>query len=259
MLSILAFIYGASIGSFVQVIASRFRVAPIMKGRSKCLSCGEALRPSDLVPVLSYFLLRGRCRYCRTTYGISALVIEIVFGLCFVFLYLFILAPEVSLLNSFLLLLYYTVLFGVMGVMALYDRAHSYIPSPFLLAFLVLSSLMFGIRVFGDISLINLLSPFFVALPFFLLWLITKGKGLGFGDVILFFGVGEFFGTSRGLAVLVISVWVGALFGLYVKYLMPSHTTNKIHAIPFVPFIVIAFLFVLFTHIDVLSIAMFFS
>lgn len=242
----------------MQVVASRLHVAPIMKGRSKCLSCGEALRPSDLVPVLSYLFLKGKCRYCKSVYGSSALVIEIVFGCIFFLLYQCFLKDQVSLLASFLWLSYYTLLFGVLGVMALYDKAHSYIPTSFLGTFLLLTGVMYGIRIVDDPHVINILSPFFVALPFFGIWVITKGKGLGFGDVILFFGVGAYFGNLQGFAVLMISVWVGALFGLYYKYGMhkKSGTTT---AIPFVPFIVIAFLFVLFTDVDVFSIAMLFS
>jgi prepilin signal peptidase PulO-like enzyme (type II secretory pathway) len=250
VLSILAFIFGASIGSFVQVIASRLHVAPIMKGRSKCLSCGEALRVSDLVPVLSYLLLRGKCRYCKSKYGPSALVVEIVFGITFLLLYQLVFVGQPTLLLSLLWLTYYTALFVVLGVMALYDRIHSYIPLSFLATFLALCALMFGKRLLADPSITTLLSPIFVALPFFLIWLVSKGKGLGFGDVILFFGVGAFFGSLQGFAVLMISVWMGALYGLYFKYIVSRKKTG-VTPIPFVPFIVIGFLIVLFTGIDV--------
>jgi prepilin signal peptidase PulO-like enzyme (type II secretory pathway) len=117
---------------------------------------------------------------------------------------------------------------------------------------------MFLMRISEDPHLANIISPLFVAVPFFLIWLLTKGKGLGFGDVILFFGVGMFFGTLQGLAVLVLSVWVGALYGLYLKYIVNKKKTGMT-AMPFVPFIVLAFLFVLFTGVDVISIAMLFS
>ncbi len=250
MLSILAFIYGASIGSFVQVIASRLYVAPILKGRSKCLSCGEALRASDLVPVFSYLYLGGKCKYCKSTYGISALVIEILFGLSFLLLYQLIIVGQSTALLSFTWLVYYTALFIVLGVMALYDRAHSYIPLPFLTAFLALCAVMFGRRLFDDPNIITVLSPLFVAAPFLFIWLVSKGKGLGFGDVILFFGVGAFFGSLQGFAVLMISVWVGAVYGIYVKYIVDKKK-DRFTAIPFVPFIVIAFLFVLFTGVDI--------
>lgn len=258
MLSILAFIFGSSIGSFTQVIASRLHVAPIMKGRSKCLSCGEALRPYDLIPVLSYFLLKGKCRYCKTTYGISALVIEALFGVTFLLLYLCILSTEESLLLSFAWLVYYSLLFIVLGVMALYDKAHSYIPTSFLIAFLALAFGKFTLQLVDHVSISTFIAPFAVAGPFLAIWLFTKGRGLGFGDVILFFGVGAFFGIAQGFAVLIISVWAGALFGLYYKYAVKKkHSMST--PIPFVPFIVFAFLIVLFTDIDILSIALFFA
>lgn len=74
----------------------------------------------------------------------------------------------------------------------------------------------------------------------------------------MFFGVGAFFGSLQGFAVLILSVWMGAIVGLYVKYIRNKKSYSHI-AIPFVPFIVIGFLIVLFTGIDVFSIAMFFS
>ena len=258
MLSILAFILGASIGSFVQVIVSRLHVAPIMKGRSKCLSCGEALRPYDLIPLVSYLFLKGKCRYCKTKYGVSALLIESIFGITFLLLYQLIIKDQASILESASWLIYYTALFGVLGVIALYDRIHSYIPLSFLSSYIVITSIMFVKRLMEDTQIITFLAPIFVALPFFAIWIFTKGRGLGFGDVIVFFGVGAFFGTAQGLAVLVISVWIGAIFGLYIKYIH-SKNMNGPTAIPFVPFIVIAFLIVLFTDIDIFSIAMLFS
>ncbi len=258
MFYILSFILGASIGSFTQVIATRLHVAPIIKGRSKCLSCGEALRASDLIPIVSYFLLRGRCRYCRTPYGISSVIIESIFGLVFLGLYHFILKDAPTLATSSWWLVYYSLLFIVLGVMALYDRAHSYIPIPFLASFLVLMLVMFGFRLSSSTTIETAVAPLVTALPFLLVWLLTKGKGVGFGDVILFFGVGAFFGIYEGLAVFILSVWMGAIVGLYYKYVVAKNT-SKTTAMPFVPFIVFSFLIVLFTGIDIFSIAFLFS
>lgn len=225
-----------------------------MKSRSKCLSCGEALRASDLVPVLSYIFLKGRCRYCKSIFGISALVIECIFGLVFVLLYTFVLAGEPTLLDSFLWLVYYTFLFGTLGVIALYDRAHTYIPVTFLYVYGWLTAGMLAFNYLHNPSALILLSPVIVALPFLVIWLVTKGRGLGFGDVLLFLGVGAFFDVYQGLAVLLISIWTGALYGLYMKYLGSGKGKVGI-AIPFVPFIVFAFIVVLFTDIDLFYIA----
>ena len=138
--------------------------------------------------------------------------------------------------------------------MALYDRAHSYIPSGFLLGYIALTFLVYLSNVFRDPTPMTLLGPLLVALPFALIWVVTKGKGLGFGDVILFIGVGAFFGTIQGFAVLMISVWLGAIVGLYIKYSAKKKKAGPT-PMPFVPFIVIAFLIVLFTGVNVFSIA----
>lgn len=258
MFYFLSFLFGASIGSFVQVVATRLNVAPILKGRSKCLSCGEALRVSDLVPVLSYIFLKGKCRYCKSVYGISALVIECIYGVVFTLLYHFIIKGELSLLSSTLWLTYYTLLFGVFGVMALYDKAHTYIPVSFLLSYSVLTFFMMVVRYVDEPSASLLLAPVVVALPFLFIFLVTKGRGLGFGDVLLFLGVGAFFGIAQGFAVLLISIWSGALVGAYIKYLGSGKGKKNI-AMPFVPFIIFAFIVVLFTDVDVYSIASLFA
>ena len=258
MFYFLSFLFGASIGSFVQVVATRLHVASILKGRSKCLSCGEALRVSDLVPVLSYIFLKGKCRYCKTTYGISALLIEVLYGVTFMGLYHFVIRAEPSLLSSTVWLAYYSLLFGIFGVMALYDKAHTYIPVSFLLGYSFLTIVMLVLRYMEDPTVYVLLSPVIVALPFLFIWVITKGRGLGFGDVLLFLGVGAFFGIAEGFAVLLLSIWMGALVGLYIKY-WGSGKGKKNIALPFVPFIVLAFILVLFTGIDVYSIASIFT
>ncbi len=259
MLAILSFLYGASIGSFVQVIVSRLHVAPITKSRSKCLSCGETLRPLDLIPIVSFIWLKGRCRYCKTDYGVSSLIVEILFGISFFFLYHVILVGHASVMISFFWLVFYTLLFGVLGAMALYDNKHSYIPLSFITIFSLLSFVVFLMRAQEDFSLVTLSAPLFVALPFLIIWLITKGKGVGFGDVVLFFGVGAFFGVQQGFAVFILSVWFGAFYGLMYKYFLSGKKIKTSTPIPFVPFIVVAFLIVLFTGADIFSIALLFA
>lgn len=258
MFYFLSFFLGASIGSFVQVVATRLHVAPIIKSRSKCLSCGEALRAFDLIPFFSYLFLGGKCRYCESKYGVSALVIESLYGLIYVALYHFILAPQGSVILSSLWLFYYSLLFITFGVMALYDRAHSFIPVAYLFFYCLLTLSMLIIRFISEPSSLTLLSPVIVALPFLIAWVVTKGKGLGFGDVLLFLGVGAFFGVAQGLAVLFISVWIGAIVGIIIYFMRRKHNIKNT-AIPFVPFILLSFIIVLFTDIDIFSIAQLFA
>ncbi len=258
MFYVLSFFFGASIGSFVLVVATRLNVASITKTRSKCLSCGEALRAYDLVPIFSYLFLRGKCRYCKSSYGVSALVIELIYGVVFTLLYHFILSGQVSVLTSLSWCIYYTLLFITLGVIALYDKVHTYIPMYYLVIYLGLTIGMLVMRYASEPSIMSLFAPFLVALPFFLIWLVSKGRALGFGDVVLFFGVGAFFGLAQGIAVLLISIWAGAVVGA-VLYFLKKESERKNMAIPFVPFIVFAFLLVLFTDINVFSIASLFA
>lgn len=82
----LAMIFGVIWGSFVAALCSRWpRGERISDGRSHCDHCQTALGAKDLVPILSYMRLRGKCRYCGQAIGISALYIELIsaaIGLC---------------------------------------------------------------------------------------------------------------------------------------------------------------------------------
>lgn len=258
MFVFLSFFYGAAIGSFVNVVATRLRVAPVLNARSKCLTCGTTLRVRDLVPVLSYVFLFGKCRTCKTPYGISNLIVEIVFGGIFVLLYVLFLSGQLTLFASVAWLVYYTLLAIVLGVITLYDIKHSYLPTGFLFAFLLLSFGMLARSVMLGAGYSALLGPVLVALPFLLLWLISRGRWLGGGDVLMFLGVGAFFGVAQGLAVFFVSVWIGLVMSIVSASLMKKKLVTR-GPIPFVPFIVLAFMVVLFTDIDIFSIVSLFA
>ncbi|MSR71522.1 MAG: hypothetical protein EXS50_02555 [Candidatus Taylorbacteria bacterium] len=166
---------------------------------------------------------------------------------------------QVTLLASSLWLLYYTVLFVSFGVISLYDRMHTYIPIAYLILYCVLTLIMLVMRYIDDSTSSVLLAPVVVSLPFIIMWLVTKGRGLGFGDVVLFLGVGAFFGIEQGFAVLLLSVWMGALVGIYMYLVARKKNTIGKTALPFVPFILLAFLLVLFTDINIFSIANLFA
>ncbi len=254
LLYTLFFILGAAIGSFVQVIVSRLNVAPIAKSRSKCLSCGEALRVSDLVPIFSYLFLRGKCRYCKVPFGAEALFVEIGFGIIFILLLHFMLLGA-AFPASLGWLVYYTMLFITLGVIALYDLRHTYIPTAYLLWFSALAFVLLVMRFQADPSATTLLGPLVVALPFLLIWMFSKGRAIGFGDVILFMAIGAFFGIEQGLAVVLVAVWLGAIIGIGVMVIQKLKGKKHSSVIPFVPFIVLAFLIVLFTDTSIFSLA----
>jgi prepilin signal peptidase PulO-like enzyme (type II secretory pathway) len=96
-------------------------------------------------------------------------------------------------------------------------------------------------------------------LPFLLIWIFTaRESALGFGDVILYMAVGAFFGIEQGLAVLLISIWLGALIGIAI-YLLRRKKHHSSTAFHLCRFIVAAFVIVLFTDMSIFSFASLFA
>ena len=253
MVYLLSFFYGAALGSFVNVIVQRLHIAPILNGRSKCLSCGEKIHWFDLIPVVSYLVLRGRCRSCKHRFGVENLIVEVLYGAVFVLVYSMVLSGLGIGVESISWLAYYSLLFISLGVMALYDLKHTYIPLSFFGVFLALCAAMMGMKLLHEVSPDTIFGPVIVAVPFLIIYLITRGKALGFGDVLMYIAVGAFFGVAQGLAVLLLSVWLGALVG-GVLHIAQRKKYSLTSGIPFIPFIACVFVIVLFTDIDVFSI-----
>lgn len=250
MTAVLAFIYGAALGSFVLVLVERMHVAPALRARSKCLTCGEQLQWTDLIPIVSYLMLGGKCRYCKHGYGVQAISIEILFGVIFTLVFCKILSG-LDYIPAGVALVYYTVLAVVLGVMALYDSKHRYIPGGYLAAFILLSVGMFCVRLMTETGVLVLLGPLITTLPFVVLWAVSRGKWIGLGDVIFFFGIGCFFALEQSVMVILISSWIGTVYGLLLA-LRRRHGMRGL-TIPFIPPLVCAFAVVLFTDIDILS------
>jgi len=85
---ILFFLIGIAVGSFLNVVADRLPAGQsIVTPPSYCTGCRRRIAFSDLVPVISYILLKGRCRYCGAVIPVRSLIVELATGILFVFLY----------------------------------------------------------------------------------------------------------------------------------------------------------------------------
>lgn len=79
------FLLGISIGSFLNVVADRVPLGKsIVSPPSHCFNCGHRLESRDLIPLISYLWLRGKCRYCRTPIPVRSMLVELITGLLFV-------------------------------------------------------------------------------------------------------------------------------------------------------------------------------
>ena len=77
-------VIGAVIGSFVNVVSVRgTKGEDFVHGRSYCPHCHHSLHVLDLLPILSYLFLRGKCRYCKQTISIRYFIVEIIFSILF--------------------------------------------------------------------------------------------------------------------------------------------------------------------------------
>jgi len=227
------FILGASIGSFLNVLIYRIpRKIQVSYGRSFCPNCGHKLSALDLIPILSYIFLKGRCRYCKEKISIVYPIVETLSGLIFLISFLF--------FGYSLYYLKFVIFSSVLIVISFIDLQTMEIPDePFL----------FGI-FFGIIFLIiekNYINTLFgVLIPpiiFFLIIVLSKG-GMGGGDFKLSFLFGLYLGFPKVIPWFFLSFIIGFFPAIYI--LITKKGTRKT-PLPFGPFMsisgIITFLF----------------
>ncbi len=258
------FVFGTIIGSFANVFVLRWGTGRSLNGRSSCASCGHKLSWYELLPVVSYFLQRGRCRSCGTRISPQYALVEIVFGILFVAAALVAFSSGISPGGNLFVLYAWTAIFILLSI-AVYDIRHFIIPDGMVYTYIVLAFLWglvgYGLTISGAIMVV--LSGFAVAFPLFLLWALSKGRFMGFGDVKLAVGMGMMLGLLGGFSALIFGIWLGAivsvlavLVGKISTHLSLARGGQRLtmkSEIPFGPFLVAATLFVFFTHTTILS------
>ncbi len=265
---LLIFFFGASLGSFTNVIVDRLYIKSFLSGRSHCQSCAKRLNWYELIPVLSYLFLKGRCKKCKSKIGAKHFFVELVFGIFALLTYNFYLSNYFTfpinienLILGIILSILFIIIFIVLGVIFLYDFKHKLVPTGFSfiliiigIAFQVYRVINFDIYYHNMTTLfwLDIFSGFIIALPFFLIYIFSGKKAVGFGDILLFFGIGYLAGFVFGVSIFLLSIWIGALMSLFLIYFFPKNYNRKSH-IPFAPFIVIATILVLFLQIDIVG------
>jgi prepilin signal peptidase PulO-like enzyme (type II secretory pathway) len=165
-----------------------------------------------------------------------------------------------------LLLLFLTM--SILVTIVVYDVRHFIIPDKLTITLTLVATMRLLVAYFTDVSPSIITTDVLAALAgtgfFFLLWFVSKGRWLGFGDVKLAFPLGLFVGAPFVFSMIVFSFWIGAaislvLLGLgkiqrgklYLRFGTPKLTIKSV--VPFAPFLIAGCLLVLFTHINVLS------
>jgi leader peptidase (prepilin peptidase)/N-methyltransferase len=243
--ALLAFV-GGSVGSFVNVFVMRsINGENWITGRSRCDSCKHKLAWYDNIPLISYLILGGRCRYCGAKIAYQHIFTEALFSVLFVWwgtigMQFFKLThiPIFRVVQPVFWLFLGIVFAGIFFV----DLIYSLIPDVFIWSgfFLIISYrfLLLSTNIMQLKDFINsLIVAFFSWLFFYILYVGTHKKGLGLGDVYLAPMIGLLLGWPRGLFALMLSFIIGAIVGVF---LMLFEGKNMKTQIPFGPFIIFA-------------------
>jgi len=242
------FILGAAVGSFLNVLVYRsVRDEDWVRGRSRCEICGKKLHWYENIPLLSFLLQRGRCRKCKKAISIAHPVVELLTGALFVWWYwggaLFfqLTATPFQTLQPLFWLLVGLCLIGIV----IADTLYMIIPDLLVGLLLVMTILYRLILTFsGIMRLQDLLYAVFglvLSVAFFGgLWLLTKGKGMGLGDVKLVAPLSLLLGWPYILVGLFLAFVTGAIAGLgIIGFQRLSLQKGIKKKIPFGPFLVL--------------------
>ena len=228
---IIFFIFGSIIGSFLGVCVERLnRGETIIRGRSHCDSCNHLLTYLDLIPLLSFILLRAKCRYCKHHISITNFLIELVAGIAGLVSYLYF----GSSLNTFLLFL----ILSVLIVIFFSDLKFGIIPDEAIIVGSLVMLIINWINWSANSSnWINSLVSAFAAAGFFLIiYLFTHGRGIGFGDVKL----GLFMGLFLGFPKIIIAIYFSYILGTIIILPLLLLKKKSLHdTISFGPFLII--------------------
>ena len=214
---LLIFMIGTCFGSFISCMSHRYITHESILGRSHCEHCGHTLHILDLIPVLSYILLKGQCRYCHHKLNMSLLVHELTAGFLFVLFYI-----HDGLTTLYLSHIVSLACFYIISIIDLYLYE---IPDAYLLISLLCS---FKI-VYLKESLIFML---FLVLFVYLFYKVTGKEGLGGGDIKMLGICSLSLGFYQTLSILSIACFLGIIFSFI----------NKKKMIPFGPFIAFGWL-----------------
>lgn len=251
--SILIFIFGAMIGSFLNMLIYRLplQISLINPKRSICPNCGNQIKWSENIPIVSYLFLRGKCSNCKEPISLSYLFVEIISGVIFLALFL-----KFGLNTTFVL---YSILFSLLLLLSFIDLKYKAVPDYLLLLSLLVAFLIPNFS-FTDALLF---AGGFVLLDFFVTFYIqnikakiTKNeelqdqKALGEGDIPIVAILGGILGVKLGL----IAIIFASVFAI-----IPSIYSNLKHQqseTPFIPYLALGLLVVLIldNRLDIMQI-----
>lgn len=239
----IVFLFGLSIGSFVNVVIYRtLNEESFVSGRSRCDHCRKQIAWYDNIPLLSFLLLSGKCRNCKKPISLQNPLVELMTAILFVWWYL--VGFTIFRLTAAPLLFVqrgYWLLVGVLLLIVLVIDLTTYLIPDFTVVVLSLAAFFYrlflvqmGVMVPDDLWY-AVISGAGLSLFFTSLILATKGRGMGWGDAKLAIALGLILGWPRSIIAVFLAFILGAFIGICLV-LMRKKSFGQ--TIPFGPFLV---------------------
>jgi len=209
--SLVIFLFGLIIGSFINCLIYRLKNKKSLGGRSFCPKCKKQINWYDNIPLLSYFLLRAKCRWCREKISFQYPLVELITAILFLVVFLATYNLQLTTYNLLLILRNWTFT-AFLIIIFLYDLKYYLIPDKISLPAMVVA-LIFNIFLY-NIFINYLLAALIAGGFFFLQFIISKGKWIGGGDIRLGLLIGLMLGWPNILVALIISYILGSIIGL---------------------------------------------
>jgi len=245
----LIFALGVGVGSFLNVLIDRLpRDESCLIGRSYCELCKTTLKWYDLIPLFSFIGLKAKCRYCHSAISFYYPVVEFITGALFLFVSSQLLT-EYQISNKFgnaeiyLRLIFFLFIVSTFIVIFFTDLKYGIIPDKVVYTAIVVTFL-FLITNYQLLITNHLLSAVGSFIFFLLIFLVTRGRGMGFGDVKLAFLIGLLLGFPKTVVALYAAFLTGAVISIIL--ILEKKKKFKGSTIPFGPFLVIGTFIALF-------------
>lgn len=213
------FIFGLIIGSFLNVLIRRLPKKESILGYSKCPECKKRLTWYDNVPILSFLFLKGRCRSCKSKISWQYPLVELLTGFLFLISFLVYRSNPVF-------LIYILFLISLLIVIAFIDFRHFVILDSLVLIGFIIS--LFYLLLTNFYFLSALYGLLFFAGIFLFLFLITKGKGIGLGDVKMAGWLGFVFGFENSISVFYLTFFIGFIYAIILLVFKRAGLKSKV-------------------------------
>jgi prepilin signal peptidase PulO-like enzyme (type II secretory pathway) len=265
MIIAVLFVVGLCLGSFVNALvwrihqqakqegAERDKKLSLLRGRSICPNCGHQLAAKDLVPVLSWLSLRGKCRYCNQPIAAQYPLVE--FGTAALFVISYIWWPAITdSPQTAIFILWLLLLTGLMALLV-YDARWLLLPNRILYPLAGIAGTQAVILIASAnkplVALLNMLLAVIIGGGlFYLLFQFSDGKWIGGGDVKLGWLLGMIAATpARSLLFIFIASVLGSLVSIP---LLASKRLSRTSIIPFGPFLIAGLIIVQLFGADIL-------